>query len=216
MTKILPEETHNPNRFLDNMLYRNPTLAIDTVERGVFGIFQKTIITIHKLIHQEVEREDLKAELALLREDLTKALDFTEKIPHIGMSTKDQENHTSILHLIDHLHRLIDCLDDSSVLEEASNHERIQEMGKDLQESLSLLITNMDEFEFEKMPVYILEEKSKRMATYRKNVRLEIFQLTAAGKIKAVPAMKEIDSVRWFDKIHYYLWRISFHFQKKI
>jgi hypothetical protein len=45
---------------------------------------------------------------------------------------------------------------------------------------------------------------------------LEIFHLTAEGKINAVPAIKEIDSVRWFDKIHYYLWRISFHFPKKI
>jgi Na+/phosphate symporter len=62
MAKILPEETHNPNRFLDNMLYRNPTPAIDTVERGVFEIFQKTIVTIHKLIHKEFEKEGLSIE----------------------------------------------------------------------------------------------------------------------------------------------------------
>jgi phosphate:Na+ symporter len=210
--RLLPEEANNPNRYLDPVLYHSPAVAIDTAERGVFGIFHQTLQTLRAIVSGSKSLENQKEETELLFSELTESLEFLEKVP---LSPRVQETNISVLHAIDHMKQLINSFEDAKILNLTQYPEIIEKLKKELLATIDILLENWDSLDFSRIPVNLLEEKSKQLANYRKTIRLEILSTTASGKLKAAVAMKEIDSIRWFDKVYYYLWRISYHFQHK-
>jgi phosphate:Na+ symporter len=211
--RIMPEDKGNSIKNLDPILYNSPAVAMDAVVRSVFSIYLKTILSIENILNEKPNIEVIQNIHKNLREELSQSLSYMEKIPHLGISRDAQESHTSVLHAIDHLHRLIDCLDDFQILYDVQIDSKKEKLIHEMNKNLILLKNFESTTDFSKLPVFALEEKSKYIANYRKEIRLENFQLTAGGEIKALSAMKEIDYVRWFDKVYFYLWRISHHFK---
>ncbi|MCP5513195.1 MAG: Na/Pi cotransporter family protein [Leptospiraceae bacterium] len=213
--RILPEKENSSNKYLDKVLYNSPTLALDTVERGVFEIFKKSILVLSELLNGSLSTENLKMQTDILRNELTESLNFTEKIPHSGISIQDQENHTSVLHCIDHIYNLLSAIDEGIEHAHSIQSDTTGRMSLKLSSTLERLIPLLDEFQLEKLPVDSLGDESGEMAEFRKKERLRILSEAVDGKIKPSSLLLDIDTIRWFDRVYYYIWRTSYHFQHR-
>jgi phosphate:Na+ symporter len=204
---FLPEEEDNPNRYLDPVLYNSPSFALDAVERSLHELFQENLVQLEHSFQSEKLGENSKIS-AKSRDMLNEVMLFSEKIPMNNSSSSDQDLKTSLLHCMDHLDSLLDEILEHKIASPKADKSPMLELKKELIET----IRKVKESSLDDLPLQELESRSKDMADFRKKTRLQVLSSTASGKLKASEAMEEIDAVRWFDKVHYYLWRICYHF----
>ncbi|MCB1179567.1 MAG: Na/Pi cotransporter family protein [Leptospiraceae bacterium] len=207
ITKLLPEEKGNPNRFLDPILYNSSSVALDAVERSLTELFKKSINLIELNFSRKLNYGETVEEAHKYKELLKNIINFSEKIPINDSSEKDKKIKNEILHSMDHMESLLNAIIEHREIHLSKDDLRANEMKEELLETIHRVSSDNTDG----LIVSYLESKSKDLAEFRKKTRLEILNSTSKGKLKTGEAMKEIDIVRWFDKVHYYIWRISNH-----
>ena len=206
--ELFPEEKEDPTRYLDIILYNSPSIALDTLERSLFELLKMILKSIEKIFQSQVDLHEIHNEAVKYKEKLKQIILFSEKIPVSQVSEKEQELKNSLLHIIDHLDSLLDTI----LIHQISIFEyskiNIELLKKELLETTNKIL----ESDLKNLPLEYIESRSKDLAEFRKSTRLKILSTTAEGNIKASEAIREIDMVRWFDRVHYYLWRLTYHF----
>ncbi|MCX8000568.1 MAG: hypothetical protein N3A69_16720, partial [Leptospiraceae bacterium] len=202
--QVLPDQISNPNRYLDVLLYNTPALALDAVRRSLIEMFRTIIQQIQSGLMQA---ETLDEFIQIQRMQLRDLMNYFERIPSNHISEQEMDLKNNLLHCMDHLDSLLDALNDLSSPTFDFQVPRVQNLKKELIETIQTILSQGANFTIEQL----LEDKSKDLANFRKKTRLEVLESTAMSKFHPELAMKEIDTIRWFDKVHYYLWRFVKH-----
>ncbi len=202
---FLPDEISNPNRYLDTLLYNTPSLALDSVRRSLLEMFQTTIMKMKEVLSNS--QEEVLEFTQIQRARLHELMEYFEKIPNHHISEKEIQIRNDLLHCIDHLDSLLDALGSVKSQVDESVLLSIISLKEELKETIHFLLDHP----IQEDTVKFLEDRSKDLANFRKRTRLQVLNSTAQSALKPNLAMKEIDTIRWFDKVHYYLWRFSDH-----
>lgn len=119
--------------------------------------------------------------------------------------------HLSVLHAIEHLHRLVETLDESKNRTHATKkgiHEHLREDLTTALESACEWLGSLDG------PAPDLEATSKAIAEVRKATRPWLLDRTARGELEPDAAERELEATRWIDRLGYHAWRATHHLER--
>jgi phosphate:Na+ symporter len=214
---LIPEIKSEVAKHLDKSVLQIPSVAIETCKRSLITGLRILTSELKRTITSKGSDYSSRQKILALKNDLTEISDFFAKIP---LSPDHKElflERESILHALDHTHRLVDSsMSIQSLLSRChSLHiSEIQalclELISDIHESLHTPETLQSEISHS-----LIEEKSNRIKKIRSEVRPEILKSTAQTSQNPQIALEILDIIRWYDRVGYHLWRIDYYLLKK-
>ncbi|MEK3765387.1 MULTISPECIES: Na/Pi cotransporter family protein [unclassified Solibacillus] len=204
LIKLVPERENVLTQDLDDSLKEMPSVAIEVSFKTMRDIMvelttAQQLLMDSKKVTMEYEKKILKVEEAL--EITRKFLDsilVTSKREHLKL--------ISILHTLDHLHRLIKVLREKQNVEAFYLQEKLM---LDWQEMLSIINKRLSEDEKLMDISIILEETSQKVAQERREKRILYFERSVANETQLDLAVSKVDALLWIDRLIYHYWRAT-------
>jgi phosphate:Na+ symporter len=207
--RLVPERGPILTRHLDSSVLRIPAVAVEAAARALREIAALTLAEATALLEggrlTRQGQESLWAAQAAMLE--TRA--FVGKIPAAEHEGDLYGRRLALLHAGDHIDRLVEaCLEAECPVQ-----------GKEVQAAAVRLLP-----ELESAIVWLrqsaksgrdlvehLKGASKRQAKTRRKHRVWLLEETAAGRTNPDQAHRELESMRWVDRVAYHTWRASRH-----
>jgi phosphate:Na+ symporter len=209
VTRLVPERGPVLTRHLDSSVLRVPAVAVEAAARALREIAAvtltgaATLLAGGRLSRQEQER--LWAAQAAMAETRS----FVGKIPVVEHERELYGRRLALLHAGDHLDRLVEaCLETECPVQ---GKEALEAANRLLPELESAIIWLRQSREKGRDLVEHLKKASKRQAKIRRKHRVWLLEETAAGRTNPDEAQRQLESMRWVDRIAYHTWRASRH-----
>ncbi|HVS30326.1 MAG TPA: Na/Pi symporter [Thermoanaerobaculia bacterium] len=201
--RIVPEREQVLTRHLDATVTNVPAVAIEAARRTVAEI-ALTLFTAQRalLSHASGDEETFATADAALGE-VRRFLAAVRTSPEAAL---EHRRHISTLHAIDHLDRILEelKLPGAGALMNFPEESRRIEKGLDL--ALDWLSGTSTE-----VPLGSWQSIAEELAHTRLARRKEILEKTAIGLIDPEEAERQLDGLRWFDRIGYHTYRAIHH-----
>lgn len=204
LMKIVPERQNALTRNLDNSLIAMPSVAIDVTFQTMREIMIE--LTVAQQILMKSKKVTIEFEKKLL--EVEEALEITRKFLDsiLVTSKRERQKLISILHILDHLQRLIKVLREQQKVEALSLQEkRMQEW----QEMLSKINHSLREDEKLLDISLSLEQTSQQMAQKRREKRIQYFERSVANESQLDLTVSKVDTILWIDRLIYHYWRAT-------
>lgn len=201
---MVPEKGNALTRNLDDQLLKVPAVALDVAFKTLVEI--KKVLTTAQI--ELIESKKVTASYQKKVEEVDEALKITKKyLDSIQSdSTKVRHRHIDLLHVIDHLNRLIKVLNEPYRVDAINLHKDIIENWHDLLQDIQKgLDTNEKLVDISK----VLERMSMETAEQRKLKREEYFEKTVNNETKIDLAISKAETIMWIDRLVFHYWRSS-------
>lgn len=209
ITEILPEREVSLTKYLDSTVASVPSVAVEAARRTIVET-SKFGLQIIKQLLQEGPSEKINQDLDTAMAALKQIKSFISYIPALATETMEFKRYLSILHIVDHLARVLEVIQeyhDSQILLQRTSLQLLSaKLFHDIDQSINWLAGESPECN-----ASFVELTSKDIAQTRRTRRAEILSDTAAGKIRPEDGIREINELIWLDRIGYHIWRIVYH-----
>jgi phosphate:Na+ symporter len=206
----VPERSASPTRHLDPSLRTIPEVAVEAARRAVLGIAAELLETVRTLLAQPAGRELVDARLARMELALVEVRDFLGGVRSTPGSGPSYDHHLGVLHAVDHLERLASAVQASRPVSALAAEPALGEIAAELAERLSE-VARWQDGDFAPARVMELEALSLSMAARRRSERPLVLERATEGGTDPRRALRQLDAIRWLDRIAYHLWRALFH-----
>lgn len=211
LTRIIPDRGPYLTRFLDNSLINIPTVAIETVRRTIIDITIASIDMVREMIEKEMISSDVKGRLKEVGNALNETRRFLGKIKtQKGASTVYSSHLMAVMHALDHVDQLNIACWEFEKLTAMHNDRRLNHLALILSENVGPILVMLEGLK-KKESFDEMEKTSQYMKELREKQREEIMNQTAAGTIDADTAMRQIEAIRWLDRVTYRIFRALYH-----
>ncbi len=209
ISELLPEREVSLTKYLDPTVASVPSVAVEAARRTIVETSKFGLQTIKQLL-QEGPSEKINQDLDTAMSVLKQIKSFVAHIPALAVETMEFKRYLSILHIIDHLARVLEVIQeyhDSEILRQQSSLQALSaKLFHDIDQSINWLSGDTRECN-----ASLVEITSKAIAQTRRTRRAEILSDTAAGRINPEDGIQEINELIWLDRIGYHIWRIVYH-----
>lgn len=201
--KIYPEQGNPLTMHLDETVAPVTPVALEATKRTLQLITER-IINLTTTIDKK--RYVTSETVAELDDALNKASNFLKMINRDSQrpSSTDYERHISLLHVIDHLGRIISILQEKGQVETVFAHEQLATIANQLIESIS-------HYNNEPKFLQIIEANSQEIAATRRAYRPEILKTTVISQLDIEEGIRKVQALQWLDRLAYHLWRSIYH-----
>jgi phosphate:Na+ symporter len=209
VTRLVPDRSPVLTRNLDPSVRSIPPVAIEAARRAVLDIAVVLFGLARSRLTTGAERVPGAGELERARRALGRASLFLAGVRSAPDAGPVFRQHLSLLHAVDHLERLADALADppaGDALHEAAVEQVVRELARPLSGSLRWL-----EGRTPAPPAAELEAVSRQIAEERRQHRPRLMERTASGALDPTLALRQLDAMRWVDRIGYHGWRALHH-----
>ncbi len=209
LTEFMPDRGPALTRTLDPILAQEPQAAVEAAHGTLVAVLVEQSRIARSMLQFESAR-DLEPVASATQDALTRTTDFLAGVS--GDLGKDavQLRRLSVAHAIDHLRSLGDALGDKNHLDTIREAPGLRagadELATALGEIFSPTQLNADSEAIER-----LGKLSAQLADSRRNRRQEVLADTAAASISPELALRQLDAIRWIDRVGYHVWRASAH-----
>jgi phosphate:Na+ symporter len=211
LTGIIPERGPYLTRHLDDSLVNVPSVALETVRRTIIDITITSIDIVREMIDSETVSSDIKRRLREVGNALGETRRFLGKIKmQKGASPVAGTHFISILHAVDHVDQLIIASREFEKLNTVRNDRRLNHLAMTLSENVEPVLIRLEGLK-RKESVQKMEDTARYMKVLREKQREEILARTASGDIDPDIAMKQIEAIRWLDRVTYRIFRALFY-----
>ncbi|MCG3185298.1 MAG: hypothetical protein ICCCNLDF_03513 [Planctomycetes bacterium] len=197
---------------LDTSLLQLPSVAIEAVRNVLKGI----AATLYDRLHQMLEggrKWQGSSEFRELEEALAETRRFLQRIPPPETTGFEFQRQLSTVHALDHLERMLEDANEPESLTVTRRNHSLRKVAEDLGEILALLAKQLRDPEIEP-DAPLAEAFSHKLAEDRRTARPAILEATAAQRIDAEQALKELAAQRWLDRLAYHVWRSAHHLRE--
>lgn len=119
-------------------------------------------------------------------------------------STKLRNQHVAILHVLDHISRLIRVLREQQKVEGVFHHEKLMKWWHKTLEQINQSFDSEEKLlEMEQE----LEKTAHKIAEERRVRRRKYYERTAVRETKLEVAMSNVQALLWIDRLVYHYWR---------
>jgi phosphate:Na+ symporter len=209
VTRMVPDRGPILTRHLDSSVLRIPAVAVEAAARALREIAAVTLtegITLlagNQLSRQGQER--LWAAQAAMAE--TRA--FVGKIPVVDHEREIYGRRLALLHAGDHIDRLVEaCLETECPVQGKETQAAATRLVPELENTIAWLRSGREKAQD---VVEHVKSASKRQAKKRRKHRAWLLEETAAGRTSPDQAHRELESMRWVDRVAYHTWRALRH-----
>lgn len=215
---ILPEKKSPITQYLDASVIEIPSVAVETAWRAMKEATKLTLHAITGKLTAMTDRENngqmaegFDEELRAIQSELEAIHDFLEDIQKTSKESSAQ--YIALLHTLDHLQRINRLALNKSAAVENPLFNRSNKAYPIILELLSYLHETMEAIEQSEVEEILpaLSDFSQELAAFRKQQRVNIFDVTAKGEIAVPDAFSYVQLILFVDGIAYHLWRIVHH-----
>jgi phosphate:Na+ symporter len=211
LAKLIPDKGPYLTRHLDNSLVNMPSVALETVRRVIIDITITSIDIVREMIISEKISASSKSRLKEVRDALNETRRFLGGIRAFkGESPAFGNRFVSIMHAIDHVDQLIIASREFEKLSAMQNVQQINHLALTLAENVEPVLIRLEGLR-QKESIQEMEDTSNYMKQLRERQREEILAKTASGIIDADTAMREIEAIRWLDRVTYRIFRALYY-----
>ncbi|MBN2160002.1 MAG: Na/Pi cotransporter family protein [Spirochaetes bacterium] len=219
LLRIIPERGPFLTRHLDNTLINIPSVAIETVRRTIIDITIASIDIVREMIGSERIMPSIRGRIREVSDALIETRRFLGRIKTTkGVSTTYSEGLISVMHAIDHVDQLIIASREFGKLATMRNDRNLNHLAMTLAENVEPVLVRLEGLK-KKESLQEMESTSHYMKELRERQREEILGRTASGTIDADTAMRQIEAIRWLDRVTYRIFRalyyLGYHTEKK-
>ncbi|MGN7476363.1 Na/Pi cotransporter family protein [Solibacillus silvestris] len=204
LMKLVPERENALTRDLDDSLAEMPSAAIEVSFKTMRDIMVELTNAQQLLMNMKKVTVEFEKTMLEIEEALEITRKFLDKI--LVTSKRERQKLISILHTLDHLHRLIKVLREPQKVEALSLQEKLMQ---EWQEMLSTINQRLNEDEKLLDISLILEETSQQVARERRNKRIQYFERSVANETQLDLAVSKVDALLWIDRLIYHYWRAT-------
>jgi phosphate:Na+ symporter len=196
-------------RHLDPSVTHIPAVAVEAARRTLAEVAATAVARANGLIAARAEHDGLEARLTAADGALAATRDFLGRLRTETESAAAHARHLSNLHAIDHLGRLITACREP--------HARATGWQGRLEAPLSTLAAELDVAASwlaavdDAAPTATLEAASRELAAYRRDQRGATLVRTARGELAPDAASRDLEMMRWIDRVGYHAWRAIVH-----
>ncbi len=211
LTRIIPDRGPYLTRFLDNSIRNVPTVAIETVRRTIIDITIATIDVVRVMIESETISPVIKSRLREVGKALNETRRFLGQIKtDKGASSVYSSRLMAVMHALDHVDQLNIACWEFEKLSTMHNDQHLNHLAVTLSENVGPVLVMLEGLK-KKESVVEMEKTSHYMKELREKQREEILTRTASGAIDADTAMRQIEAIRWLDRVTYRIFRALFY-----
>ncbi|MDA3899309.1 MAG: Na/Pi symporter [Spirochaetes bacterium] len=208
--KIIPEK---PNRFtsnLDSGVSSIPSLALASVKISLQNCLLDLVVSLRTVISSNKLHNSQQTVLEV-EGGLTEIRSYLGMIKTGRKSSNDLYNmHIRLLHALEHMEFIVDASLESTVMYISRNETQLVQESSELIEDLDYIINYLEK-RSEIIDLNLLEESAHHINQLRYDRRHAILKKTAHGEMSPEQAFKEIESIRWLDKVSYRLWKSIYY-----
>jgi phosphate:Na+ symporter len=209
LTRYVPDRGPALTRTLDPILAQEPQAAVEAAHGALIAVLVEQSRIARSMLQFESAR-DLEPAISTTQEALTRTTDFLAGVS--GDLGKDgvQRRRLAVAHSIDHLCSLGDALGDKNHLDTIREAPGLRAGADELATALGEIFCATQECA-DSAAVQRLGSLSAKLADSRRNRREEVLSDTAASSISPELALRQLDAIRWIDRVGYHVWRASAH-----
>jgi phosphate:Na+ symporter len=210
IARMVPDPSPGLTRNLDTSVRSIRPIAIEAARRTVRDIAAVVLLSLRDTLSGDVGRERALAPLAAASEALTETRGFLSGVRSSPESGQDYHRHLSVLHATDHLERMVSALHDPLPLQVLSHDPTLKKSARDLDACLEDPVRWLRDGT-EALHPEVIEDTSLALAAIRRTHRPDVLARTAAGEISPEMALRQLDAMRWLDRLAYHTWRVIHH-----
>lgn len=221
--RILPSKETALERALDPSTLANPVVAVETARRVVAGVLGATAASAAS---NGIPREQ---DIATAAATLERVRDFLSEMKEPPESEAEQHRMTSALHALDHASRLIEILGDrdptmprseasldprtAALLEQAIRATLTVSASITAEAALSAQAETIGWEMSDEVAAALVEAESasKALDAMQRDHRADTLASVAPGQLTAAGALARIDAMRRIDRIVHHAWRSAAH-----
>jgi phosphate:Na+ symporter len=211
LSRLIPDRGPYLTRHLDNSIANMPSVALETARRVIIDITTASIDVVREMIISERVSASSKSRIKELRNALIETRRFLGNLKMLkGVSPDAGKRFVSIMHAVDHVDQLIIASREFEKLSAMQNDRQINHLALTLAENVGPVLVRLEGLK-QKESVQEMEDTSNFMKDLREKQREEILSKTAAGMMDVDTAMREIEAIRWLDRVTYRIFRALYY-----
>ncbi|MCL4870396.1 MAG: Na/Pi cotransporter family protein [Anaerolineae bacterium] len=209
ITRLIPDQGPVLTRHLDKSLQQLPDVAVEAAARALEEIVLVTLQAAAALLHNGQQGHHEQEQLAAAQAAMNETSRFLGQVRLPDHPSDIYNRRLSLLHAGDHVDRLIEaCLE----AERPVYGAEVRAAAKPLAELLQEVMGHWPpKGEAAPAMVQTLAQTSAQLAETRRHQRAFLLEKTAAGQVQPDEAQRQLESMRWVDRIGYHIWRTTHH-----
>ncbi len=212
--RVVPETGPQLTKHLNPRLIPIAATALEAARRTSLEIAALLFGVMGDALRRRAVPRVTAPQLDKAEEALREARRYLAQIRSAPEGDSEYRQHVSVLHALEHLERLaIACREQDHMphlSREAQLQRSSQELATQLAEARALIGVGA---ETDLLP--LMKDASQQIAAARRQQRVAVLNQTAAGKFDSEQALKELEAMRWVDRLAYHAWRAVNHLQEK-
>jgi phosphate:Na+ symporter len=213
ISRLLPENEPRLTRHLNPKLIRMYAPAIEAARRAALDVALVLIDLARDELSRSVKHRAVEGRLEIARLTLSETRRFLAGIRPESGDTLEQHRHASIYHAIDHLKQLEEALEEFENGHVAATVETCRDVYQNLMAGTKELKNLVNKGQLTEA-AEMMGCKSQEIADQRRRQRLSVLEDTAGLLIDPDDALRELEAMRWMDRIAYHMWRSIYHLQQ--
>lgn len=202
LIRLIPERENALTRNLDDSLLSVPSIAMDVCYKTLRDMIVRLTDVLLSIIKDRKVSAESERKMSEIEEAIEITRDFLNKIQ--STSKKERNKHLCILHILDHLSRLIRVLQEGKIIHAISLQEKLILQMQDVLENIQ---TSLHDDERMIDLSLLLEQTSQKMAVERRNRRNEYFERSVLNDTELEVAISKVETILWIDRLVYHYWR---------
>jgi phosphate:Na+ symporter len=206
---LIPDRSAPLSRRLDSVARGERATAIIAARLTIMEVTAALGALLRDMIVAGRETKGHREVLVEIRTAVGELKEFVSKLPSGSQEDgKALLRATNTLHALDHLDRLVEAVTNRHLAillrPECSDQRNL---------ILGFLTTFLDwtSGRDAEAPAATLERLSKELAEHRRSGRIDLLDLSAAGRASPAETLHVLDATRWLDSLAFGLWRTTEH-----
>ncbi|WP_198936683.1 Na/Pi cotransporter family protein [Anoxybacillus kestanbolensis] len=202
LLKLLPEKANALTRNLDDQLVSIPSAALEVAYQTLLQIMKQLTDAILELLDAKKVTSSFEKKVRDVEEAILSVRKFLNEVQ--SDSTKLRNQHVAIIHVLDHITRLVSVLREQQKVEGIFHHEKLMKKWHKTLEQINESYASEEKLiEMEQ----VLEKTAQKIAEERRVRRRKYYERTAVRETKLEVAMSNVQALLWIDRLVYHYWR---------
>jgi phosphate:Na+ symporter len=209
VTRLVPERGPILTRHLDSSVLRIPAVAVEAAARALREISALTLAEATTLLAGDQLNRQGQERLWTAQSAMVETRAFVGKIPAVEHESDLYGRRLALLHAGDHIDRLVEaCLEAECPVQGQEAQAAAMRLLPEMENAIAWLRQGQEKG---RDLVEHVKRASKRQAKSRRKHRAWLLEETAAGRTSPGQAHRELESMRWVDRVAYHTWRALRH-----
>ena len=202
LTKLLPEKANALTRNLDEQLVSVLSAALEVAYQTLLQMMKRLTDAMLELIEAKKATGSFEKKVREVEEAIVHIRKFLNEVQ--SDSSKLRNQHVAIIHVLDHITRLVRVLREQQNVEGVFHQEKLM---KRWHKTLEQIRESFDSEEKLLAMEQVLEKTAYKVAEERRTRRRKYYERTAVRETELEVAMSKVQALLWIDRLVYHYWR---------